>query len=369
MRMMIREKFNGLQKMTIAHGIVATVLVLIVQCAISREMPPSPVRVETVLQKPMAPTIWVAGTVLSRHDARISAEITGRLDWIVEVGATVDKGEDIAHLDDTQLLLQREEFEADVVRSEARVNFLVQEVKRLLRLAKKNNAAQTLLDQTAADRDIARGDLASAKARLKQVQDRLARSKVKAPFSGSVVQRLMQAGEWADSGDELVHLVDAKTIEIQSMVPLASMPYLIRGEKIAIRSGGLPGIATIRSLVDVGDARSRLLDLRLDFTEQVLPVGQTVRVAVPTAALRTVTVVHRDALVLRRDGVAVFVVNDEGIAERVEVTTGIAQGRYIEVLGDIKPGDRVVTRGGERLRPGQKVQLMSFSQNAESKKL
>ena len=57
---------------------------------------------------------------------------------------------------------------------------------------------------------------------------------------------------------------------------------------------------------------------------------------------------------LRRDGAVVFRVSGNDLAERVAVTPGIAQGSLIEVDG-IAPGDRVVTRGGERLRPGQPV--------------
>ena len=64
--------------------------------------------------------------------------------------------------------------------------------------------------------------------------------------------------------------------------------------------------------------------------------------------------VPRDALVLRRDGTTVFRILADDTAERVSVQTGIAAGDLIEVTG-IEPGDRVVTRGGERLRPGQKV--------------
>jgi hypothetical protein len=78
---------------------------------------------------------------------------------------------------------------------------------------------------------------------------------------------------------------------------------------------------------------------------------------VPTAKPRKVLAIPRDALVLRRDGTTVYRVDAEGLAQRVPVTTGIAVGPLIEVDG-IQSGDRVVIRGGERLRPGQSVTII-----------
>ena len=65
----------------------------------------------------------------------------------------------------------------------------------------------------------------------------------------------------------------------------------------------------------------------------------------------------RDALVLRAEGISVFVVNGDNTANQVAVTPGIGQGEDIEVSGDLEPGDRVVVRGNERLQPGQEVAI------------
>jgi multidrug efflux pump subunit AcrA (membrane-fusion protein) len=62
-------------------------------------------------------------------------------------------------------------------------------------------------------------------------------------------------------------------------------------------------------------------------------------------------------LVLRRDGVTVYRIDAEGTAERVAVEPGMAVGEFIEV-DNLQSGDRVVIRGGERLRPGQSVTIM-----------
>jgi len=54
----------------------------------------------------------------------------------------------------------------------------------------------------------------------------------------------------------------------------------------------------------------------------------------------------------------VFVIDANDEAQQVSVTVGVGQGDYIEVLGAVSPGDRVVIRGNERLQPGQAVTVM-----------
>jgi multidrug efflux pump subunit AcrA (membrane-fusion protein) len=118
-------------------------------------------------------------------------------------------------------------------------------------------------------------------------------------------------------------------------------------------------MATVRSVVPIGDERSRLYEVRVALPDDMRwPAGTSVRVAVPTATPRTVIAVPRDALVLRQEGVTVYRLTANDVAEGVPVETGIASGPWIEVTGAIQPGDRVITRGGERIRSGQSVTIM-----------
>jgi len=97
--------------------------------------------------------------------------------------------------------------------------------------------------------------------------------------------------------------------------------------------------------------------LRLDLVGSPFPVGQTLRVAVPTSDSREVLTVPRDALVLRPEGHSIFVVDADNRAQQITVTVGTGQGDDIEVLGAVSAGDRVVIRGNERLQTGQAVNI------------
>jgi RND family efflux transporter MFP subunit len=317
----------------------------------------SPVELGEARVTTMAPTMQVAGTVVSRSDAFLSAEVEGRLVSVVDVGTRVSAGDVIAQIEDTGLRLRAEELAAEVARATARLNFLEGELVRFERLAATNLAAVSQIDQTRSERDIAASDLAVVNSRLSQIEDQLERTRISAPFPGLVVERVAQAGERVSVGARVVRLVNPESLEVVARAPLNYYRYVRPGDELAVTFGFEELLhAPVRTVVSVGDEARHVFELRLDLDES-LPVGQTVRVTVPTADVREVLAVPRDALVLRGDGIAVFIIDDENKARRIRVTTGIGEGELIEVRGPIQAGDKVVIRGNERLRPGQEVTL------------
>lgn len=335
-----------------------TIVMCLMQQAYAEEAagpPPAPVVVAVAEQRSLAPVSWVPGTVQSRSDAQVATEVDGRIQTIAEIGQNVVKGDVIAGLINSQIQHQLDEYQANVIRAEARLKFLVQEVKRLRRLAHQNNAARTQLDQTEAEQDVAKAELAFSRAQLAQMKDLNERRQVRAPFDGMVVEQLRQPGEWVKEGDVLVRLVDTQHLEIKAMVPLSAKQFLAVNSQLTLRAAEQTVTGRVRSLVSAGDPRSRLLDMRVDFEQHDWVSGLAVRVAIPSAAPRNVIAVPRDALVLRRSGTSIYKINGENRAERVDVVTGIAEGSFVEVSGNVQVGDQVIIRGSERLRPGQAV--------------
>ena len=341
-----------------AGGLCLLVLLCLPSAASAQMGGPALVRVATASMKNIAPVTLVPGTVVSRNDARLSAEVEGRLTMVADVGTAVAGGEPVATIEDTTLLLWGAELEAEAVRAEARLGFLESEEKRFAKLTESNLAAVTQLEQTRSDRDVARGDLAVARARLKQVEDQLARTTIRAPYSGVVVERLMTPGERVVKGSNVVRLVDQTNLEVVARAPLEYMPFVQRGQLLNLRGGDQPALGTVRTVVAVGNENTHQFEFRLDLDGQPFPVGQTLRVAVPTSGTRQALTVPRDALVLRPEGQSVFVVDANNEARQVNVTIGVGQGEDIEVVGEIAPGDRVVIRGNERLQAGQAVNIM-----------
>jgi len=99
------------------------------------------VRVATASLQSLAPLTMVPGTVVSRNDARLAAEVTGRLLDIADVGTLAVKGDVVAQIEDTVIKLRRDELLAEVERARARLRYLESEERRYVQLADSNLAA------------------------------------------------------------------------------------------------------------------------------------------------------------------------------------------------------------------------------------
>lgn len=327
--------------------------------AVAQHEPPPPnVRVARASLQSVAPSTLVPGTVISRNDARLAAEVTGRLIEVAEVGAVVARGDVVAKIEDTVIRLRKEELQAEVERAMARLKYLESEEQRYVKLAESNLAAAAKLEETLSDRNVSRSDLQVAKVRLAQVEDQLARTSIRAPFGGIVVERLMMPGERADIGRNVVRMVDQQHLEVIARAPLEYYSFVRPGQQLELKTGSVITSGTVRTVVAVGSEHTHQFELRLDIDSDRFPVGQTLRVSIPTSDVRKALVVPRDALVLRPGGISVFLVDKDGKARQVMVTTGIGTGQQIEVIGDLVDGDTVIIRGNERLRPGQVVSIM-----------
>jgi RND family efflux transporter MFP subunit len=320
--------------------------------------PPPPVKVATAQMAVLAPNLSVPGTVVSRNDAQLAAEVSGKINWIAEIGSRIEKGKPVATIEDAIYRLQESEYSGVLERERNRVAFLDREVNRLRQLAAENITAKNKLDETETDLAEARNEVIVAESRLRQTQIQRSRARIEAPFSGIVTERIVNLGEHIQVGESVVRLVDPDDLEVVARAPLSSIRYINEGDSLPVHSQQFSGDAEIRTIVPFRDGRSHLFELRLRLATDEWRVGESVRLDVPSAEPIEVLAVPRDALVLRREGSSVFRIGEDNMAERLTVTTGLGAGQMIQITSGLSVGDRVVVRGAERLRPGQQVTVM-----------
>ena len=127
---------------------------------------------------------------------------------------------------------------------------------------------------------------------------------------------------------------------------------------VPVRSGDIEREHTVRTVVPVGDAVSRMVEVRLSVGDGEWLVGTPVQISLPSDAPISTVAVPRDALVERGREMYVYKVNADNTAEQVTVQTSAIVGLWVGVASGISAGDQVIVRGAERLSPGQAVEIV-----------
>jgi RND family efflux transporter MFP subunit len=319
---------------------------------------PAPVTVAPVTTGSVAATVTATGTVVSRNDARLAAEVAGRLDWVAEPGTQVAKGAPLARVDARAFELALRENDAAISRLAANAELLDTQLARLNALP-PGIASKSQIDEAAARLAMARHELEQARAARETTRHQITRAVIRAPFPGHVAERIRQLGEFVAAGTEVVRLTDTGHVEVVARAPVLDAGHLAKGQIVTVRGGEKTQQSRIRAVVPVGDERSRMMEVRVAMTGDGWPIGSAVRVDLPAVRQIAGLMVPRDAVIVRADGAHVFRVGKGNVAERVPVRVGAGDTKLVEVAGGLAAGDRVIVRGGERLRHGQQVLVAS----------
>jgi RND family efflux transporter MFP subunit len=306
----------------------------------------------------LAPSVEVPGTVVSRFDSRLASELDAKLVWIAEVGTEVEEGDTLARLEDITFKIREMEAESLIEREQARVTFLESELQRLQQLSERNLSAKSQFDQTVSDLAIAKSDQRIAEAQLGYAKIAMHVTQVRAPFDGVVTERLRNIGERLNVADEVIRLVNPKSLEVVARAPLSTVNFIDKGDVLSVSNEYRNSDATIRTIVPFGNPQSHMFEVRLDADPALWTVGESVRLTMPTDETQEVLAVPRDALILRREGTSVFKVTDQSTVSQVKVVVGLGAGPLIEVFGDLVAGDEVVIRGAEGLSDGMAIEIV-----------
>jgi HlyD family secretion protein len=337
--------------------------------------------VETMLRD----RIIATGTVRPAETVLVQPQIEGQAteEIFADVGDGVRAGQVLARLSDSALALQRSQLVANLASAEAGVaqaRAQVAEAEAVLSetarardrartLRAQGNVAQSALDdaesQTAvaeARVNAARQGLASTEAQIALIHAQIAdvdlgisRTEIRAPVSGIVSERNARIGAIASGGGgtAMFTLIRDGALELHVDVVEGDLLRLLPGQPANIRIAGLGSHLTghVRLVEPSIDPATRLGRARilLDepetvrdgmFGEAQIIVAERAGPAVP------VTAVGSDGSVLRVD---------DGVVHRVAVTSGIRDGKLVEIREGLGAGDLLVARAGAFVRDGDRI--------------
>jgi membrane fusion protein (multidrug efflux system) len=288
----------------------------------------------------------LSADLLPLRRATLAAEVPGRVEQLtVDVGDRVGKGQILVRIDTRALRQQIAEAEALHVQA-------VDRFERAERLYEKRSITKEQHIDAVAGRDV-------AEARLKSAQLALAKSEVKAPWSGSVAAKRVEVGDYASPGLPLVELVAVNRLKVRAAASAADVPYLSIGEPVTVRVDVFPGEEWQGKVVRLGaeldsDTRTLVVEAEIDNSEGRLRPGLFGRLEVPRRVLPEAMLVPLASVVDYESEKILYVVSD-GIAQRRSVVLGPTVGQRVVITTGLEPGDHVVVGGQQQVADGQKV--------------
>jgi RND family efflux transporter MFP subunit len=302
-----------------------------------------PRQVETgmVVRGPAVRAVYATGTVEAVREAAIAPTLRGRIEAIHCLeGAKVEAGERLVEFD-------QDEAQARLADADAALAFQRQELDRFRELADRNTVSRQTLERTISLYEQARANLASARQLLEDMI-------LVAPFDSVVLRKEHEVGDVIDAGVTVCWLGQDRPFRVSADVDEEDIPLVERDQPVLVKADAFPDqvfearVGTVTPRGDVIDKSYRVRMLLPD--DAPLLVGMTVEVNIIVHEIEDALLVPAAAL---RDG-AVWVVRDGTVEQRL-VETGIIGQNWIEIVGGVEEGERVVIDPPVELETGDAV--------------
>ena len=322
------------------------------------------VRTAAVEKRDLPDDVVLTGTLRPRAQVQVVAEVSARLLRVLrDEGARVAKGDVLAVLDETDYRLANDRAQAALAVAEANRAHAEVERERADNLLKTGGITDHDHLSAQVALQVAEAALAQARAEAAIAGQQLARTRVRAPFSGRVAKRGPDPGAMLAAGTPLFTLVDDSLFEFEAPVPSRELAKVRVGAPVRLSIDALPGTAILGKVARVEplvDERTRSFEVIVLVPGRAgLVGGLFARAAVRAGQVAGALVVPPAALV--RDGsdpanAEVFVVR-QGKAERVAVTLGVETPDGIQATSGLAAGDVVVLDPPTALASGAPVQV------------
>lgn len=309
------------------------------------------VEVATVLREDVPAYFTGTAALEADKEATLLAEVSGRITALhVEEGDRVTRGQVLLEIDDRSQRATLEERIADLANLEA-------EVRQKESLFEKGLGSES-------DVITARSSYESALARKRAAELNVSLTEVVAPFDAVVTRRLLDVGDHAPSGSEILTLADATPLLARIYMPERQVTRIAVGQPVEVRSDAEPGVVhtgRVSLIAPVVDRRTGTVKVTVELDpregRRVRP-GSFVKARVEVDRHPDTLTIPEKAVLEQGGEVFVFAVDGEENVRKVRVETGYVHDDRIEVLSGLHENDRVVTAGKSSLKADSTIRII-----------
>lgn len=308
-----------------------------------------PAKVTGMVLQPreFADNLSLSGSLEANEQVDIRSEVSGIVETInFDEGSSVSKGQVLFKVNDIELRAQ------------------LAQVRTAQNLASENaRRAKLLLEKEAISReeyDIANADLQSAKAQTQLISAQLAKTTVRAPFSGRIGLRSISKGTYVTPTTVVAKLVNTSQLKITFSIPEKYSRQMKVGSTLTFTTAGSPEkhAAKIYAIEPEVEVATRTLKMRAiaDNPNGKLLPGTFADVALPLEKITDALLVPSQALIPIQNGKKIFV-DRGGVAKEVVVETGARTSDDVLITSGLKAGDTILTTGVMTLKDGAPVKV------------
>lgn len=285
------------------------------------------------------------GVVEAVNKTTVSAQTSGQVESIhYDVDDFVKQGQVIVKLKAKKQSASARQAKAGLEEARARLKQAQQEHSRIESIYDRKLVAKAKLDTATAELTAAKARLAGAKASMSKADEQLSDTQIRAPYSGIVTDRYVEAGEFVKVGKQLMTGISLDQLRISVDVPqrlINKVRELKKARLIDTPAGSVP--VTDLTFFPYADAGSNTFKVRVNLAEKVsgLFPGMFVKVAFTTGEHQQL-VVPEEAIAYRGEVTGAYVLNDEQIPLLRYVRLGHHAGAgNIVVLSGLIAGEEV----------------------------
>jgi len=326
---------------------------MIAQYMAAHKPPPPPVQAAEAKLASVPQTLPAIGTLAAVRQVTVAAEVAGRVVQLnFESGQHVKAGDLLVQLYDKPDLGDLANFEAQA--KLAQVN-----LKRAKELAVRNVGPQATVDLNEAQ-------LEQANAGIQKTQAVIAQKQIRAPFEGELGVRQVELGQILAAGGTIATLTDLSQLYVNLTLPEQNRSKVAVGQKVRVHVDAFPGetfeakITAIEPQVGADMRAIKVQATMANPAKRLLP-GMFAKAEIVQPALPDIVTVPETALDYTLYGNSVFLLQPDAAggkdsdgnplfnAVRTFVKTGDRFDNQVAIVSGLKPGDRVVASGQNKI--------------------
>lgn len=334
------------------------------------------------VRKTLFRTVEVYGSLSPKITTLVKSEQPGKIFKIrVKEWDRIKPGDVLLEMDaaDHRLAVSRSQAglkmaEAQVMQTEADLNRANREWRRAQSLkegglitSQELDERQTAVELAEAQASLAKAQVGQEKVRVAEAGRSLEKTTVVSPIHGTVSERIVDVGDFVDTGGPLFSIVDNRILDFTATVSATELALVTEGQPLTFTVDGFPDktfqgfIKRINPMVSSVD-RSIKIIAEVKNTDEILKGGLYAKGFIVVEKRQNVLTVPKSALMswdMLKHTAMIFEIDSAYRAFRKPLETGLIHEDSIEITAGLSETDHVVIRGGFNLKDGDKVQIVN----------